>query len=256
MRLARTRRFRELFGPDVLAGLDGQNLLDRMHLRGTKDSLVYWLEFKDDDEFPAARFGSIGGGSALKFGIYWAADTKQWMGGSGNQQSRLTIDEAVARARTQRDQLLAGARVLAGVPTDPAAIDYSALQDAIVKAAPDLAETSWGHKYLSLLFPAIIESFHGADYQEHQLLKLLKLPGRGRYENARIFAGVGEAARHELARPGHDPVEEKRRTASLLASRHDRRRQERVGADASGRLRGSRLGSDWRPIGRAARSGR
>ena len=184
-------RFRELFGPDILAGLDGQNLLDKMHLRGTKDSLVYWLEFKDDDEFPA-RFGSIGGGSALKFGMYWAADTKQWMGGSGKQQSRLTTDEAVARARTQRDQLLAGARVLAGVPTDPAAVDYSALQDAIVKAAPDLAETSWGHKYFSLLFPEIIESFHGADYQEHQLLKLLKLPGRGRYENARIFAGVAK----------------------------------------------------------------
>jgi len=40
-----------------------------MHDHGNRDSLVYWLEFKDDEEFPAS-FGSIAGGSALKFGIY------------------------------------------------------------------------------------------------------------------------------------------------------------------------------------------
>lgn len=182
------RRFRELFKPDVLAGLDGEALLTKMHGRGTKDSLVYWLEFKDDDEFPA-RFGSISGGSALKFGIYQASDTGQWMTGSGRQQVRLTTEEAVAKARGQRDQLVAGAKVLAANAT-PSAIDYSALQDAMVAAAPDLAETSWGHKYFALLFPTIVEAFHGADYQLHQLYKLLKLPGRGRYENARIFVGV------------------------------------------------------------------
>jgi 5-methylcytosine-specific restriction protein B len=183
------RRFRELFGPDVLGGLDGEALLTKMHGRGTKDSLVYWLEFKDDDEFPA-RFGSIGGGSALKFGIYQASETGQWMTGSGRQQSRMTIEEAVAKARTQRDQLVAGARVLAALPSDTEAIDYASLQDAMVKAAPDLAEASWGHKYFALLFPQILEPFHGEEYQAHQLRKLLKLPGRGRYENARIFAGV------------------------------------------------------------------
>ena len=90
--------FREKFGPDVLAGLDGEALLTKMHGRGTKDSLVYWLEFKDDDEFPA-RFGGIGGGSALKFGIYQSAtETEQWMAGSPRQQRRLTLEEAIAIA--------------------------------------------------------------------------------------------------------------------------------------------------------------
>jgi len=41
-----------------------------MHDHGNRDSLVYWLEFKDDEEFPAI-FGSIAGGSALKC---WALD--------------------------------------------------------------------------------------------------------------------------------------------------------------------------------------
>ena len=36
-----------------------------MHaLHGNYDSLVYWLEFKNDDEFPTRQFGSIGGGTA------------------------------------------------------------------------------------------------------------------------------------------------------------------------------------------------
>jgi 5-methylcytosine-specific restriction protein B len=66
--------FRGRFGPDVLAKLHGEDLLETMHGLGHKNSLIYWLEFKNDDEFPA-RFGSIAGGSALKFGIYRRKET-------------------------------------------------------------------------------------------------------------------------------------------------------------------------------------
>jgi hypothetical protein len=41
-----------------------------MHAPGNQDSLVYWLEFKSSPEFPTRQFGSISGGSALKFGLY------------------------------------------------------------------------------------------------------------------------------------------------------------------------------------------
>jgi hypothetical protein len=66
--------FRQRFGPDKLANLDGEVLLKKIHGPG-KDSLVYWLEFKNDEEFPA-KFGSISGGSALKFGIYYFSETR------------------------------------------------------------------------------------------------------------------------------------------------------------------------------------
>ena len=67
-----TGLFLDRFGPSVLRGLDGEALLQLMHGRQNSDSrcLAYWLEFKDDDEFAGYRFGGIGGGSALKFGIY------------------------------------------------------------------------------------------------------------------------------------------------------------------------------------------
>jgi 5-methylcytosine-specific restriction protein B len=185
------QRFRSLFGPEALPQLDGAALLERMHGRGRGESLVYWLEFKNDNEF-SARFGSIGGGSALKFGIYLSADTGQWMTGSSAKQERLSLEEALAKVRSQREQLLAGARVLTALPANVAEIDYGELQMSMQRAAPDVAETSWGHKYFALLFPNVLEPFHGSGYQTHQLYKLLKVPGGGRYENARIFAGVAQ----------------------------------------------------------------
>ena len=53
-----------------------------MPKRDDELSLVYWLEFKNDDELPGSKFGSIGGGSALKFGIYKRKETGAWMTGS------------------------------------------------------------------------------------------------------------------------------------------------------------------------------
>jgi 5-methylcytosine-specific restriction protein B len=53
--------FRNRFGPDVLKNLDDEDLLATIHTHGTYDSLVYWLEFKDDEEFKTKVFGGISG---------------------------------------------------------------------------------------------------------------------------------------------------------------------------------------------------
>ena len=87
--------FRHRFGPEVLANLDGEALLTAMHEHGNRDSLVYWLEFKNDDEFPTLPFGSIAGGSALKFGLYKRNETGAWMTGSPQKQVELTVQGAV-----------------------------------------------------------------------------------------------------------------------------------------------------------------
>ena len=61
---------------------------------------MYWLEFKNDDEFPAPLFGSIGGGSATKFGIYQkAADGEvDGCGGLAQRRGYISLDAAVAYA--------------------------------------------------------------------------------------------------------------------------------------------------------------
>src|SRR6266481_6921071 len=109
-----TGHFRERFGPDALRALDGEALLRTMHGRQDSGSrcLAYWLEFKNDDEFPGPSFGGIGGGSALKFGVYQRQSDGAWMSGRGTQPKVIALEEAIRIARQQRDELLAGDEVL------------------------------------------------------------------------------------------------------------------------------------------------
>ena len=182
-------RFRETFGPELLRRLDGEQLLTAIHGRGTKNSLVYWLEFKNDDELPAV-FGSISGGNPLKFGIFQRGDSGDWITGSPRSQHVVTIRDAIAIVRRQRDQLVAGVEVLSEFAEDPEGADYAEIQRRLMAAAPDLADNAWGHKYFSLLFPQLLDDYHALHYQEFHLVKLLKMPMNGRYENARLFAAV------------------------------------------------------------------
>lgn len=185
------RRFQQEFGPEVLSRLDGEALLVKMHGRGTKDSLVYWLEFKNDAEF-GGQFGGIGGGTALKFGMYQSTESGAWMGGTARALEALTTDQAIARARAQRDQLVRGAQVLSSYAQSPLSRDFKTLQAEMLRVAPDVAESSWGHKYFSLVAPSVLGTFHGREHQNFLLIKLLSVPGEGRYENAGVFLQMAE----------------------------------------------------------------
>ena len=121
--------FRHEFGPDALGRLDGTELLEAMHGRGGADSLVYWLEFKNDDIFRSGQLGSIAGGCALKFGIYLSRESKTWTTGSPMKQVELPVSEAVDFARKQRDEFVAGAEIL-DQAVRVGSIDYSALDRA------------------------------------------------------------------------------------------------------------------------------
>jgi hypothetical protein len=167
--------FRTRFGPEVLAKLEGVELLNLMHARPSKDSLVYWLEFKNDDEFPA-KFGSIAGGSALKFGLYWRKETGVWMTGSAQNQKQVSSDEAIAIATKQRDQLLSAVELLTKLPENASDGEYAQLQETMDKLSPDASTYAWGHKYLSLLFPTKLDDYHNPDYQRFHLLTLLQVP--------------------------------------------------------------------------------
>lgn len=190
--------FRERFGPARLQNLDGEELLEKMHAHGNSDSLVYWLEFKDDEEFPAI-FGSIAGGSALKFGIYRRKETGDWMTGSPQHQEELSVEGAIQIARKHRGQLVRGVELLDELPTDGSDEDYRRLQEQMDIVAPDVSRVAWGHKYFSLLYPDKLDDYHVEHYQRFHLIKLLQLPpeGDGRY----LVAGRYVAIAGELGIP-------------------------------------------------------
>jgi 5-methylcytosine-specific restriction protein B len=149
-----------------------------MHTHGNKESLVYWLEFKDDEEFPGPNLGSIAGGSAHKFGIFRRKETGQWVKGSPQKEQNISEAEAVVIARKHRDQLLAGVALLEKLPPNDDDSQYLQLQNQLTQAAPDVSGLGWVHKYLSLLFPEKLDDYHNTRWQRGNLIKLLQLPPR------------------------------------------------------------------------------
>lgn len=190
--------FRDKFGPEKLQRLDGDELLITMHERGNRDSLVYWLEFKNDDEFPSV-FGGIQGGSAHKFGIFRKKETGEWVTGSSNNSREISEKEAIEIARRQRDQLVKGAELLEALTENADDAIYEQLQEDLNRDSPDVADSAWGHKYFSLLFPDKLDDYHREDYQKFHLIRLLQEPpeGSGRF----ICAGRFVAAASEMGIP-------------------------------------------------------
>ena len=180
--------FRLRFGPDKLESLDGEILLNTIHGRGDKDSLIYWLEFKNDTEFPNS-FGSIKGGNSLKFGIAKKIDTGEWTTGNAINPTILTTEQAVAEARKHRDQLLAAAAALQDL--SEVADDKAMLQKQLNEIAPDVCDVAWGHKYLHLLFPDKLDDYHVDLWQRHHLIKLLITP----VSSSGLFGSAGQFVR-------------------------------------------------------------
>ena len=185
--------FRSRFGPQVLANLDGEELLTTVHAHGSRDSLVYWLEFKNDEEFPA-RFGSIAGGSAHKFGLYRSKETGIWTTGSPKAPREIELDEAVQLTRGHRDQLVRGAEVMSRLLTGADDATYRALQEELDRVAPDVSRLAWGHKYFSLLYPDKLDDYHNEDLQRFHLIRLMQAPpvGKGRYLCAGRYVAIAK----------------------------------------------------------------
>jgi hypothetical protein len=188
--------FRARFGPDVLSRLDGEELLRTMHdfKRVNRNTLVYWLEFKNDEEFPYI-FGSISGGSALKYGVYPDANTGVWKTrDASNYPVEITLTQAIEIAQRHRDQLMRGVALLEKLPVNGNDTDYQALQHEMDEQAPDVSKVAWGHKYFSLLYPDKLDNYHRPYYQRFHLVKLLQpnLPSEraGHYITAGRFVAV------------------------------------------------------------------
>lgn len=149
--------FNERFPLSRLRRLSGVDLLEELHGRSTRDSLVYWLEFKNDDDFDTRSHGSIRGGSALKFVVYQSAEAGTWHTYSDDKATvskQITTAEAVVIAERQRDELLAAAAVLSKLPENPNDPRYETLQVDIEKAALEFSHLAFFHKTLALWFPA------------------------------------------------------------------------------------------------------
>lgn len=171
------------FGPEKLKSIDGEVLLHSLFDHGNKESLVYWLEFKNDDELETNRFGGIGGGSALKFGIYKRKEDGKWITGSPKNMQAISINEAIVIAREKRDLLVKGAEIIESLSESASIEDYLNLQQRIDNELHNMGNLGWVHKYYHMLFPRKIDDYHSAEFQSFYLIKMLQTPVKlnGRY---------------------------------------------------------------------------
>jgi hypothetical protein len=121
--------------------LDGKALLHMMHAH--EESLVYWLEFKNGDEFPRTRLGSILGGSAHKF-----ASSAAPIRVNGCLDPRRTSKtsqkaEVINVARSYREQHLSGIDLREAVPEAADDAAYLELQRALGQQAPEIFGLAW-----------------------------------------------------------------------------------------------------------------
>ena len=185
------RNFASRFGPERLSAVNGEPLLRLMHQGQSANSLLHWLESRNDES--PKGFGHIVGDSAAAYGVYQLGGTWFKEGVGGEQE--ITLHEAVSLAELQRDELLRGCDLLRSLRPDADDEDYAKLDAEMVRAAQSVSPTVWGHRYFSLIFPERLDHFHNPVHQRFHLIKSLQLPPeeRGRYAAAGRFVALARA---------------------------------------------------------------
>lgn len=174
--------FKSEFSPERLKELSGKELLHTIFLNNEKtENLCRILEFA-----PEIRdlFGSIKGGSAYKYGLYFSIDGK-WMAGTNRNPKELTEDEAVELGSRIRDCLIAGADVIETCTDLETVEDYKKLYMQLNTATEGHINKSWFMKYYFMMFPELFAS----DYSDAAQRTVLSAIGKVQEKYALVRMG-------------------------------------------------------------------
>lgn len=159
--------FREKFGPDALRAVDGLDLLHKIFINETRDkeNLCYTLEFSKQ----YTQFGGIGGGSALKYGLYFDAKKNSWVTGTWKNLKILTVDEAIELGALMRNEILAGVDIIQNHAELTTAQDYLTLNAELFSVMPTTMNKAWVMKYFHMMFPDLFPPFYNLEWQDKVL---------------------------------------------------------------------------------------
>lgn len=108
-------------------------------------------------------FGSIAGGAAYKFGLFFHTKTQSWTCGSPAKPVKLTENEAIQKAEEIRNDLVAGAEIISSFGPLNSTADYEQLYKQLEHISG--INTVWRMKYYQMLFPILFAPFYGQDIQ-------------------------------------------------------------------------------------------
>ena len=108
-------------------------------------------------------FGSISGGAAYKFGLFYHKKNQSWTCGSPLKPIRLTEDEAIQKAEEMRNNPVEGAEIISSFGPLDSEEDYEQLYKQL-EHIPGI-NMVWRMKYYQMLFPTLFAPFYGQDIQ-------------------------------------------------------------------------------------------
>jgi len=163
------KEFRKRFSLEILRRLNGEELIEGIFNVMNKDSLAYWLEFKKDNIFETKHFGSISGGSALKYIMYKRKADQKWV--YGQKQTEMGMAEAIKKGSEIRDAIMRGAEWIEANKGED--YDYSDLENRLIDVnGCQIYKYGWIHKYYHMIFPEKIDTYHAGFFHRHALICL------------------------------------------------------------------------------------
>lgn len=158
--------FQKKFAPEYLATLEGIEMLNTIFLNAVNaENVCRVLEFGPQIK---DTFGSIKGGNAYKYGLYYSTQG-QWMTGSHQKPRHLTEEEAVEVGTKLRDHLVAGAKAIKEYGTLASLDDYKKLHKILTEVTEGDIERVWFLKYYQMLYPELFATNY-SDYAQRTVL--------------------------------------------------------------------------------------
>ncbi len=127
-------------------------------------------------------FGSIKGGNAYKYGLYFSTQGA-WMTGSHQKPRQLTEEEAIEVGTKLRDHLVAGAKAIKEYGSLATIDDYKKLHQILREVTEGDIERVWFLKYYQMLYPELFATNY-SDYAQRTVLGAI---GEEK-KNTRLFA--------------------------------------------------------------------
>ena len=153
------------FGPNKLKELFGVELLNKIFLNGSKDNLCYVLEY---DTKNRTFFGSIKGGSSIKFGLYYS--NNNW---KTNPDTILTEEQAIKLGGEIRDNILKGTEILELYKNKELTNEiYKEILNNLNNI--DGMSKVWVLKYFQMIYPNMLPTFYNEDWI-NKILNLLDI---------------------------------------------------------------------------------
>ena len=163
-------KFNMVFAPDKLQNLSGKELLNTIFLNNeNKTNLCYILEFDSECRM---IYGSIKSGTSYKYGLHYSQKNKTWATGTGRNPQFLTEEEAIELGTQIRDNLVAGAELIADAGEMQSIEDYQTLYNDLDDITEGYINRVWFMKYYALLYPGLFPPIYSTNAQNTVLNKL------------------------------------------------------------------------------------